>query len=615
MAQHAGFAAAVTIRERTLAVALEAAYANGSFPTTLARELPFGGPQVVTDLFLGPPEVQCEGATGLLVLTLGVWGRLRVTEGTDPEELVDLAAEVEVTLDATFAPGESVQLEAEGDAIVVRRWSAVVLSPSTPASITAYVVGEEFRQRVQSILRGAVLLGEITLPSIDVGFLGPIGPLARTVLGKVRNGALLLGFNLDNDTTTIIGDVESLADFAGSHDLAGVVNAAATVVLLDDLHTRMLEAVEDEDASLDRFVVTPRNGFFHVDGAASSSDGTLNFTFHLVPQLFHTRPGALFPADPTSRRVKPRTWPALEFRIEAVETDVDRSWWTIVKEAFFGLLTAGLAVLYAESLISATAGSFSGRLQAAKPGSATARVRRTVAPPGGVAVRIGVEQFDISPAGTFVGISVRATPTPAALLGPAVLPSDYAHERLRYEVRLPSGAHDHDPALRVHWRVEDRTHNVVLVDDDRSVGGRRPRLELTPSASPTVADLLVVARVYRSLGTRVTDVATQSLNVHLREALPPAAYLRWRSQVRNPQIKLDPVSDTWSYQGEAQVRRWSEWHRTDAPCRAVGAPHRYRFEEEYADRLPFPVRLLESHRKGLCPYCFFGGPAGLNAAL
>jgi hypothetical protein len=601
MAQHAGFAAAVTIREQTLAIALEAAYANGSFPTKLVKEdLPFGGPKLDANLFLGPPEVQCEGATGLLVLTLGVWGRLTVTEGANPAALVDVVGEIEISLDATFSPGESVQLEAEGNAIVVRRWTAVVTSPGTPSGIAAYVVGEDFRERIQSVLRGAVFIKQITLPSIDVSFLGPIGTQARTVKGKVRNGALLLGFNIDNDTTTIIGDPEALQDFAGGYAIAGVINADATVVLLDALNTRMVSAVEDEGASLDRFRVTPKSGYFYVDGAASNSDGTVNFTFHLVPQMFHTRPGAFFPSDPTSRRVKPQTWAALEFRIEGVETDVDRSFWTIVKEVVFGFLTAGLAVLYAEEVISATAGSFSSQLQSAKPGSATARVRHTIAPPGGVGVRIGVEQFDISPTG--------------AILGPKVLPSDYAHDRVRYQVRLPSGAHESDPALWVHWRLEDRTNGFLLVNDDRPARGRL-RLEFTPSTSLGASDFVVVARVYRLLDVQATEVSTQSLNLHLRGALPLAAYVRWRSQVRNPQIKLDPVRDTWSYQGEAQVRRWSEWHRTDAPCHAVNATHRYRFELETADRLPFPLRLLESHRKGLCPYCFYGGPAGTNPEL
>jgi len=113
----------------------------------------------------------------------------------------------------------------------------------------------------------------------------------------------------------------------------------------------------------------------------------------------------------------------------------------------------------------------------------------------------------------------------------------------------------------------------------------------------------------------VTELGTQSLTLTLRGALPPGGYVHWRSQVRNPQIPVDEASEVWTYRGETRVRRWSEWHRTDAPCRAVHAQNRYRYDQETADRLPFPLHLLENHRKGLCPYCFYGGPAGVNPAL
>jgi hypothetical protein len=63
------------------------------------------------------------------------------------------------------------------------------------------------------------------------------------------------------------------------------------------------------------------------------------------------------------------------------------------------------------------------------------------------------------------------------------------------------------------------------------------------------------------------------------------------------------------------VNRWSEWHRTDQPCLAVNAHERFRYDLETANRLPFSLRLLENHRKGICPYCFYGGPAGINANL
>jgi hypothetical protein len=113
----------------------------------------------------------------------------------------------------------------------------------------------------------------------------------------------------------------------------------------------------------------------------------------------------------------------------------------------------------------------------------------------------------------------------------------------------------------------------------------------------------------------VFDRGTQSVNLHMRPALPPATCVRWRWQESNPQITVDEATDTWTYRGEMTVNRHPDWHRTDAPCRAVNAPARFRYEIEEADRLPFSLHLLGNHRKGLCPCCFYGGPAGINPKL
>ena len=102
---------------------------------------------------------------------------------------------------------------------------------------------------------------------------------------------------------------------------------------------------------------------------------------------------------------------------------------------------------------------------------------------------------------------------------------------------------------------------------------------------------------------------------HIRPALPPAAYVRWRSSAWSPQVSVDEATNTWSYRDHVWRERYSEWHRVDAPCRAVNPSSSMRHQVEHADRLPFSLRLLENHRKGLCPYCFFGGPAGINANL
>jgi hypothetical protein len=611
MADHAGFAAAVTVREHVLDIALQAAYANGSFPRTLAADLPGDPPGVRTDLFLGQPRLRCEGATNLLVLTVATWGTLRITAAGVPERVVRISGELEATIRPVFVPGPSLQLAPSNNDIVVRRWTASVLSTDTPPDTVSFVVGDAFRLRLQTALRFAIAFQQVKLPSIDATFLGPIAFLATSVSARVRGGALVLGLTTD----TITGDTAGLNDFARTHDLAGVINSAATALFLDELHTRLATAVEENDATLQRFTAVPVAGRFAVSGAAGNSSGTVNFSFQLVPSMFHTRPGTTFRFLPKTRHVNTRTWPALKFLIENVRTDVDRAWWVVLfGEVLGGIVTGGFLTLYIEGAVASTAANFSARLKAADTGVASPRVRRTVPPAGGVGVRIGVDAFEVTTVGTFVGISVRAEPTPAALIGAATLSRTYAGDSLRYRLRPPSGVPLDDPALRIRWTLEDRTSGAVLADVD-GVASARDRFDFTPADHPAAADFGVTARLYRRLGPVVTELGIESITVRLRPSVPPGSYVRWRSEVANPQVALHAPSNSWVYRGEVRVRRWSEWHRTDAPCRAVDAPARYRFEEETADRLPFPLRLLESHRKGLCPYCFTGGPAGLTFRL
>jgi len=615
------FAGAITVRAHVLRTALQSAYANGSDSSKrFTQNLSGDGLGVQSDLFLGRPDIDCEGSTNLLVATMPMWGQVTVTKD-QVTHVVSVTGEMELTLTPQFRTGpagtdkaSSLVLDQISTVINARRWTARVTSAGTPADIAALVAGEEFRHRFEATFRQGVVFGQITLPSIDASFLGPVARKATSVLARVRNGALLLGLNYTDATHSLTGDPETLQDFAGSNDVAGRVHADAVDVMLDELHTRLVEGVEDEGATLDSFSVKARNGFFHVSGAVSKSSGTVKFSFRVVPSMFHTRPGAHFQWVHKPRRVHSRTWPALGFRIEGVETNVDRAWWVILfGEVIGGILTGGLSILYVEGMVSAAASSFGGRIKSAKTGAPAARVRRTIPPPGGVAVRVGLDQFDVTQTGVFVGVSVRGKPSPAVLFGPTTVPATYSGDPLRYILRPPSGVAENDPALRIRWTLEDRTNNVVLRDSDGPAAGRL-RFEFTPG-SFTTTDFGVVARLYRQLGVEVSDLATRSVNVRMRAALPPQAYVRWRWQGSNPQITVDEATDTWSYNGDVRVNRYSEWHRTDAPCRAVNAPARYRYEVEKADRLPFTLRLLENHRKGLCPYCFYGGPAGINANL
>lgn len=620
MAEHAGFAAAITVREHVLRVALRAGYANGSDSSKkFVEDLSGDGIGMQPDLFLGPPDIDCEGATNRLAATLPMWGTVTVTQN-EVSHVVSVNGEMELAIAPAFRTGpagsstaSSLVLNPIDTVIDARRWTATVTS-ATPPDVAALVTGEEFRSRFEEMFRLGFLVGRISLPSIDASFLGPIVRKASSVRARIRDGALMLGLNCSDDTHTLNGDPGLLHDFAVNHDVAGVVHPDAVDILLDHAHTSIVEGVAAEDATLDSFSVRARNGHFRISGAASKSAGTVNFSFRVVPSMFHTRPGAYFRYEFKPVRIRSRTWPALGFHIEDVETDVDRAWWVVVfGEVFLGILTLGLAIFVIEDIVQATAANFSAKVKAAKADAPVARIQRTDPPPGGIGVRVGLETFDITESGVFIGISVQDRPSPSKLLGPTVVPATYRNDVLRYILRSPSGIAEIDPALRVRWVLEDRTNNLVLQDIDGPVEGRL-RFEFSPG-SFAADDFRVAARLYRQLGVVETDIATHAVNLHVRPALPPGAYVRWRWTAETPQMVVDSVSDTWAFLGKRAVFRYSEWHRTDAPCHAVNATSRYRYEIEQADRLPFSLRLLENHRKGLCPYCFFGGPAGTNASL
>ncbi len=620
---HAGFAAAITVREGVLRAAIQAAYANGSDTTKkFTEDMSGDGIEMVPDLFIGQPAINCEGATNLLVANLPMWGRVTVILN-EVGGVADLFGEIELTITPTFKTGlagtdteSSLVLDPVATVISVRRWTATITSDAPPPAIVAVVMGEEFRARFEGRFRQGFFFGLISLPSIDASFLGPIARKATTVDARVRDGVLLIGLNYTDTTHNLRGQPEILDDFALSNDVAAVVHPDAVDVLLDDLHSQLVDGVSNEGATLDSFSVLARDGYFYVRGAASNSEGAVNFSFRVVADMFHTRPGASWAQYVRKPiRVYSRTWPALGFRIEDVQTNVDRAWLVILfGEVILGVLSAGLSILFVEGMVSAAASNFSGSVKAAKLGAPAARIRQTNAPPGGIGVRIGLDQFEVSESGVFVGISVSAKPSLALLFGPTAVPGTYRNDILRYYIlRLPSGVAENDPALHIRWILEDRTNNVVLKDSDGSAAGRL-RFEFSPG-SFAADDFGITARVYRQLGVTVLEIAIQSVNLHMRPALPLNAYVRWRSASLNPQLAVDEATDTWKYRGDVRVFRYSEWHRVDAPCLAVNTAAQYRYEVEHVDKLPFSLRLLENHRKGLCPYCFYDGPAGINSKL
>ena len=621
MGADAGFAAAVTIRQQVLQDALTASYCNGGFPQTLNHALPGNDPSVLVDLFLGEPGISCEGSTGLLVVSLPVWGPVTVTFAD--ATIVQITGRIEATLMPSFVPGPPVALSPLGTVIDVRAWSATVLTPGTPSDVFDFVTGEGLREQLEAGIRGAVLMGAITLPTIDVSFLGFTDHQVTSVQALVVDGALLLGLSVGDQSGVgaISGNPNALADFAGTFDVAGAVNPAAVPLLLTGVRTALVSNATGAGATLDELTAVPADGHFHLAGSISNSSGTLKFSFDVVPELSYSMPAQSWTAytlehwvdDPRPRWVKTRTWPALWFTTANPVADVSGSWWVDLLEG----LTLGIFLLYVLPEFSNTENTFEYAIKNHPPGAPEPRVRRTITPPGGVSLRTALDSFQISAGGVSTGIHVSATPTTIAVIGPETVPVTYASQPLRYLLRLPSGAFPSDPWLSVAWTLSDAASGSVLTTSSEKVTDASPAFEFQPSSFASVSQFRIAATLYRQFGTDVVEVGTQTAALGVREALAPGAYLRWRAQSVKWGVVFDTATGQWNYGGDVHVQRQSRWHRTDAPCEAArtGPDAFGRHAAQVADTLPFPLQELEQFRGILCAYCFFGGPAGLNAQL
>jgi hypothetical protein len=407
---------------------------------------------------------------------------------------------------------------------------------------------------------------------------------------------------------------EQLRDFAGNGDVAVVVNPAAIDPMMSTAEQDIQNEVQQYGATLESLSITCEEGRFRVAGRASMTGGAANFSLAAVPRMTYGRPGAFIPLSKKTMVVKPRTWAALSFAVAEPEVDIDRSDWVVLGEVIGGIATLGFIPFAVEAIISGIAGNITGGIASADLNrlGPTPRVRRIGEPP----TRFKIEQFEIHTTGVFIGITSRLEAPPPDLSGLRSIPLNFAGRTIRYVLRLPFEALTDDPFLRIRWTVVDLDSGSVLLTDDEIAAPNRLTLEFSPSALGGQTDRLAVGcRVYRVLGPFMTELFNETIRLVVGPPLSPGAYVRWRYDVKNPQIALDTVTDEYSYQGDLVVRRWSKFHRTGDPCRNAQHRSRYTYSDEVLDDLPFPIKDMNGNRYRLCDYCFFGGPASTISTL
>lgn len=618
MAADGGFAVAITIRERLLNDALLVAYAGDGFPRALAVDLPDAPPTASIDVFLAPPEIKCK-ASNALTITIQMWGALTVA-GNGGAETRNVTAHLTLRIQPSFVvAGSDLVLEFDNvdEDVIATEWDFTVISGSGfPFDADSYLRSNSFIDRLQKAIRLAIAFRQVELPTIDIGFLGPVLTAVNnmTAHSRVVDGALLLGLNIESDDVTTVGDVDGLADFARDNDVAAVTSALAVPILLQRVKSQVSDEVAKNGATLEALKISAEAGRFHVEGRASKSTGTAKFSFNLIPKMFASKPGKFFTYLDKAVRVYARVWPALEFTASDIEVDVDPATWVVIVTAIGAIANIVVPLIVAD-LISSTAAQFEGAIATADTGAPVPRVRHLKpATPGGVTVRVAIEEYEITTVGTYIGITVRPQALPGMLIGVTSIPNDLRASRLRYVVRLPLGVQSNDPALRIRWTIIDQSGTVLVSEDDVALG--RTTFDFVPqNVGPGLSELGVGVRVYRALGAQISDFVNDGVKLNVRGPLPPGAYVRWYYDVKNPQVRYDDENQTWAYTGEVVVKRHSNWHRTDRPCANVSKHSRFTYKTEILDSLPFAVADIAAHRAELCDYCFYGSPTGRRPSL
>lgn len=618
MSDHAGYATAVTIRAGVFDDALLSAWHSGqirhSFFKTI-QETP--APTTSVTFFFAAPHarfVSYDRVDG--ILRINGWGTisLRFNPFPSPAETRTVQWQADLLITPTASSiGTIILLSAKKADYRVINWQFDVLS-GTAFSTAAenYLTGNSFKSQLQTWLQDAI--GDLLFPIVDFGYLGPFTGISFTTLDvQCVDGALTIGFNIDNGEYASAGDRAALHDFAGNNDVAVVVNPNAIKAMMPDANQMVQDQIDQYDATLERLDIACEEGRFRVTGRASMTGGAANFSLAAIPRMTYGLPGAYIPLYKKTMVVRGRSWPALSFVPADPAVDIDRSDWVVLVETIGGVATLGFLLFAVEAFISQIVQNITGGIASSdlNTSGVTPLVRRFGDPP----TRFKIEQFEIHASGVFIGISSRLEAPAAKLGGIKSIPRDFRGRAVRYEVRLPFDALESDPFLRIRWTVVDLDSGSVLLNDDGAAQNRR-RLEFTPAALGSQVDRFAVScRAYRVLGPFTTELLNETIRLEVGPSLPNGAFVRWRYDVKNPQIKYDAAAEHWSYTGDQVVQRWSKFHRADKPCNNANHRSRFTYSDEALDDLPFPINDIDGNRYRLCDYCFFGGPASTIAKL
>ena len=217
MPDYDSYAAAITIRENVLRTALQTAYVGGSSSSRqFTEDLSHSGATIkpAPALFLGEPDINCngalivpgEGTPGAVIVTQPVRGPVSVT-ADGQTTTVGIAGQAQIAIAPQLGHGSDKSNIAftAFSAVSVPSWTATVTTPGTSATIADLLIGDAFRQQLETVIRVGVLEHKITLPDIPAGFLIDLPAAAASFEPRVRDGVLLIGVGYGDDTRRLYG--------------------------------------------------------------------------------------------------------------------------------------------------------------------------------------------------------------------------------------------------------------------------------------------------------------------------------------------------------------------------------------------------------------------------
>ena len=162
MAEDAGFAVAVTIRENLINNALLTSYAKNTFPRTLNHDVPGTTLPSAINMFLAPPVINC--LRNKMTIAVEMWGTIDITM-TDTKETGNVLGNLTLQLNPVFKVKVGVDqfgnkfehldvvFENLATDVVAIAWDFEVISgPTFSPAADAYLRSPDYMMRLQTAI-------------------------------------------------------------------------------------------------------------------------------------------------------------------------------------------------------------------------------------------------------------------------------------------------------------------------------------------------------------------------------------------------------------------------------------------------------------------------------